>query len=73
MVVQKEDVKLDSIAELLRNSEDDETFLDSLYDLYFFISITKGVDDIRNGRGVTLSELHEEMEAIYESTSRKIG
>ena len=73
MAVQKEDIKIDSIAQLLRNSEDDGTFLDSLYDLYFFIGITKGVDDIRNGRGVTLSELHEEMEAIYESTSRRFG
>lgn len=73
MNIEKEDIKLDKIVDLLKNSEDDGTFLDSLYDLYFFIGITKGVDDIRNGRGVTLEEFNKEMEALHESYNRRLG
>ena len=73
MKIEKENVNLDKIVDLLKNSEDDGTFLDSLYDLYFFIGITKGVDDIRNGRGMTLEEFNKEREALYESYSRKFG
>jgi len=69
----KEDVQIDKIINLLKKSEDDGTFLDSLYDLYFFISITKGVDDIRNARGATLQEFAKEREALYESYSRRFG
>lgn len=73
MKIEKENVNLDKIVDLLKNSEDDGTFLDSLYDLYFFIGITKGVDDIRNGKGMTLEEFNKEREALYESYSRKFG
>lgn len=73
MNIEKEDIKLDKIVDLLKNSEDDGTFLDSLYDLYFFINITKGVDDIRNGRGTTLEEFKKEREALYESYNRRFG
>jgi len=73
MKIQKEDIQLDTIVNLLKNSEDDGTFLDSLYDLYLFIGITKGVDDIRNGRGITLEEFNKEREALYESYNRRFG
>lgn len=73
MSVPKEDIEFEKIVNLLKDAEDDGTFLDSLYNLYFFIGITKGVDDIRNGRGTTLEEFNREMEALYESNSRRFG
>ena len=73
MKIEKEDIDFDKIVDLLIKSEDDGTFLDSLYDLYFFIGITKGVDDIRNGRGISLDELKKEMEELYANSSRRFG
>jgi len=73
MKIEKENVRIDKIVNLLKNSEDDGTFIDSLYDLYLFIGITKGVDDIRNARGATLQEFAKEREALYESYSRRFG
>lgn len=73
MKIEKENVNLDKIVDLLKNSEDDGTFLDSLYDLYFFIGITKGVDDIRNGRGMTLEESRERMLKKYENYNTRYG
>lgn len=74
MNIIKEDIHIEKISELLKNAKtDDGTFYGSLYDLYVFIGLAKGVDDIKNGRTVTLEELHQEMEALYESTSRKFG
>ena len=36
--------------------------------------LTNAVMDVmKNGRTITLEELHKEMEALYESTSRKFG
>lgn len=60
---EKETFPMEKIVDLLKNPEDDGTFLDSLYDLYFFIGIAKGLDDARNGRGMTLEEFDKEMEA----------
>lgn len=73
MSIQKEDIKIEKIVNLLKNSEDDGTFYGALYDLYLFIGIAKGIDDIRNGRGVTLEEFNKERIALYESYSRKFG
>lgn len=74
MNIIKEDIHIEKISELLKNAKtDDGTFYGSLYDLYVFIGLAKGVDDIKNGRTITLEELHQEMEALYESTSRKFG
>lgn len=70
---EKETFPMEKIINLLKNSEDDGTFLDSLYDLYFFIGIAKGLDDARNGRGITLEEFDKEMEAKYESYSRRLS
>lgn len=60
---EKETFPMEKIVDLLKNPKDDGTFLDSLYDLYFFIGIAKGLDDARNGRGMTLEEFDKEMEA----------
>lgn len=74
MNIIKEDIRIEKISELLKNAKtDDGTFYGSLYDLYVFIGLAKGADDIKNGRTITLEELHQEMEALYESTSRKFG
>ncbi len=73
MKIEKENIDFDKIVDLLKKSEDDGTFLDSLYDLYFFIGITKGIDDIRNGRGISLDDFLKEREAIYESCNRRFG
>ena len=74
MNIEKENVKIDSICELLKKCEvDDGTFSESLYNLYLFIGLTKGIDDIRNGRSTPLKDVKTEMEALYERTSRKFG
>lgn len=74
MKIEKEDVKIDSICELLRKCKvDDGTFSESLYNLYLFIGITKSVDDIRNGRGMTLEDFNREREVFRESYSRRFG
>lgn len=70
----KEDIPMEKISELLKKAKtDDGTFYGSLYDLYVFIGLTKSVDDIKNGRTITLEELEKEMEALYESSSRRFG
>lgn len=74
MKIEKEDVKIDSICELLRKCKvDDGTFSESLYNLYLFIGITKSVDDIRNGRGMTLEDFNRERKVFRESYSRRFG
>ena len=73
MKIEEENVKMEKIVNLLKNSEDGETFFDALYDLYFFIGIAKGVDDMNNGRGITLEELHKEVEARHENYRRRFS
>ena len=66
--------KMDKICELLKKSKtDDGTFLDALYNLYVFIGMTKGVEDIRNGRYMTLEESKERMRKKYESYNARYG
>ena len=70
----QEKIEIENIVELLKKaSTDDGTFSGSLYDLYVLIGIAKGVNDINQGKGISLEELDREMEALYESTSRKFG
>ena len=70
----EEKIKIEKICDLLRNAPtDDGTFYSAIYDLYVFIGITKGVDDINNGRGIPLEEFNKEREALYESYSRRFG
>lgn len=71
--MEKEKISIGKISDLLKKSNDDGTFLDSLYDLYFFIGLTKGVNDMNNGNGITLDELDKEMEARHESALRRFG
>lgn len=73
MSLPKEDIQMKKIVELLKNSEDDGTFYGTIYNLYVLIGIAKGVDNIRNGHGVTLEEFNKEMEALHESNSRRFG
>ena len=73
MQTEKEDIKIEKIVNLLKNSEDDGTFLDSLYDLYLFVGIAKGIDDAKNGRGMSLEDFKAEREVLYENYSRRFG
>lgn len=70
----EEDISIEKISELLKKAPtDDGTFYGVLYDLYFFIGLAKGIDDIKNGRGMTLEEFDKEREALYENYSRRFG
>lgn len=74
MSIPKEDIKMETISELLKKSStDDGTFYGCLYNLNVLIGINKGVDDIRNGRGMTLEEFKKEVDRLIERTSRKFG
>lgn len=70
----KESISIEKISELLKKSEtDDGTFYSSLYDLYFFIGILKGINDVNNDRALTLEESRERMMKKYESYNTKYG
>lgn len=71
--MKKENIGIEKIVNLLKNSEDDGTFLDSLYDLYLFIGIAKGVENVKNGKGMSLEDFKSEREALYESYNRRFG
>ena len=74
MNIPKENIEFDKITKLLENTPtDDGTFYGVLYDLYLFIGLAKGVDDIRNGRGISLEEFSKEMEELHASITRKFG
>ena len=70
----QENIEIKKLSELLKESPtDDGTFYSSLYDLYVLIVITKGVNNINHGNGISLEELDREMQTLYESTNRKFG
>lgn len=71
MSIPKEDIPMEKIVELLKKSEDDGTFFGCIYNLYVLIGIAKGVNDIRNGRGVTLEEFNKEMEELNDRRAFK--
>lgn len=71
MKIEEENIKIDKIVNLLKNCEDDGTFLDSIYNLYLFIGIAKGVDDVKNSRGMTLKESRERLIKKYETYNTK--
>ena len=58
---------------LKESKEDDGTFLDSLYNLGFFISLVKSADDINNGKVYTLEEVKKEMEEKFASDYNKLS
>ena len=74
MRIPKEDIKLEKIVKLLeQNPQENNTLYDNIYNLYVLIGIAKGVNDIRNGRGMTLEEFNKEREELYEHYSRRFG
>lgn len=71
---EEEIISIGKISELIKNChEEDNTFLGCLYDLYFFIGITKGIDDINNDRCMPIEEVEKEMEELYENSIRQFG
>ena len=48
-----------------------DTLCDLIYDMIFFNALKESEDDIKNGKVMTLEELGEEMEAIYERYNNK--
>lgn len=71
---ENEIISMEKISELLRKAPtDDGTFYSSLYDLYVFIGLVKSANDIKNGRTITLDQLKKEMEALYDSSSKRFG
>lgn len=69
-----EEISMEKISELLKKAPtDDGTFYGALYDLYLLIGIAKGMDDIKNGRGMTLEESKERMMRKYENYNRRYG
>ena len=72
--MEKEIISTKKISMLLKESkEDDGTFLDSLYNLGFFISLAKSADDINNGKVYTLEEVKKEMEEKFASDYNKLS
>lgn len=67
-----ENLSIEKISELLKKAPtDDGTFYGALYDLYLLIGIAKGIEDIKNGRGMTLEESKERMMRKYENYNRR--
>lgn len=72
--VNDENISIEKISELLKKAPtDDGTLYGAIYDLYVLIGITKGVNEINQGRGISLEDLDKEMEVLYENTSRRFG
>lgn len=69
-----EEIELEKINVLLKNAKtDDGTFYGSLYDLYVFIGLVKGVNDIKQGNSVPIKDFIKEREALYGDCSRRFG
>ena len=60
MEEQNEKIEIEKIVELLKKSKDNETFYDSMYNLYVLLGIAKGVNEINQGKGSPLEELLKE-------------
>ena len=73
MKKQNQKIKIEKIVDLLRNSDENETFCDSLYNLYVLIGIDKGVNEMNQGEGIPLEDFLAEREEFYEHYSRKFG
>ena len=73
MKAQNEEIKIEKIVDLLKKSKDNETFFDSLYNLYVLIVIAKGVNEMNQGKGIPLEDFVAEREALYENYNRKFG
>lgn len=54
------------IVNSLKNIEvTEDTLFDIVYDLYVIVSIAKGMDDVQNGRVISLEDFEQEMEELY--------
>ncbi len=73
MKEQKEEIKIEKIVDLLKNSKKNKTFYDSIYNLYVLLDIAKGVNEMNKESGIPLEDFLAEREALYESYSRKFG
>lgn len=73
MSIPKENIPMENITELLKKSDDINSLYDCIYKLYFYIGIAKGVDDAKNGRGMTLEESRERMLRKYETYNTRYG
>ena len=73
MKAQNEEIKIEKIVDLLKKSKDNETFFDSLYNLYVLIGTAKGVNEMNQGKGIPLEDFVAEREALYENYNRKFG
>lgn len=71
--MKNESIEMDKIINLLKKSEDDGTFIDTIYDLYVLMGIAKGIDDSRNGMGMTVKESRERMMKKYDTYYTKYG
>lgn len=65
MKKQNQKIKIEKIVDLLRNSDENETFCDSLYNLYVLIGIAKGVNEMNQGEGIPLEDFLAEREEYY--------
>lgn len=73
MKTEKEEIKIEKIVDLFKKSKENETFFDSLYNLYVLIGIAKGVNEMNQENGIPIEDFLAEREALYESYSRKLG
>mgnify|MGYP001851844232 CR=1 FL=1 len=69
----QEEISIGKIVDLLKNSKENKTFFDSLYNLYVLISIAKGVNEMNQGKGTPIEDFLAEREALYEAYNRKFG
>lgn len=68
-----QEISIGKIVDLLKNSKENKTFFDSLYNLYVLISIAKGVNEMNQGKGTPIEDFLAEREALYEAYNRKFG
>lgn len=47
----------------------EDSFFDIIYDLYVQISIAKSIDDVQNGRMISLEDFEQEMEKLYANSN----
>ena len=64
---------MEKVISMLETTKDEKTLLDTIYDLYFYIGICQGLEDVNNNNVITLKEFDEEMEALYESYTNQSG
>lgn len=69
----QENISIEKIIDILKKSEDDGTFYDSLYNLYILMGIAKGIDDVKDGKEMTIEESRERMMQKYETYTAKYG